>query len=197
MALTRSMLRGMGLTDEQVGAIIDAHTETVDGLKEERNRYKEKAEKLPNVEEELTKLKEQLNSGDEWEDKYNKEHQAFEDYKNEVAGKEKEKAVKDAYRKLLIDNKVGDKHIDSIIKITDFGGMKLDSDGKLKDEDKLVESIKSDWAGFITTVDTKGVGAENPPKGSGKTMTKEEITNIKDTSERQKAIAENHELFGF
>ena len=32
MALTRSMLKGMQLTDEQVSAIIDAHTETVDGL---------------------------------------------------------------------------------------------------------------------------------------------------------------------
>ena len=34
MALTRKLLKGMGLTDEQVDTIIEAHTDTVDGLKE-------------------------------------------------------------------------------------------------------------------------------------------------------------------
>ena len=33
MALTRKLLKGMGLTDEQVDTIIEAHTDTVDGLK--------------------------------------------------------------------------------------------------------------------------------------------------------------------
>ena len=33
MALTRKLLEGMGLTDEQVDTIIEAHTDTVDGLK--------------------------------------------------------------------------------------------------------------------------------------------------------------------
>ena len=35
MALTRKLLKGMGLTDEQVDTIIEAHTDTVDGLKEQ------------------------------------------------------------------------------------------------------------------------------------------------------------------
>ena len=33
MALTRKLLKGMGLTDEQVDTIIEAHVETVDSLK--------------------------------------------------------------------------------------------------------------------------------------------------------------------
>ena len=32
MALTRKLLKGMGLTDEQVDTIIEAHADTVDGL---------------------------------------------------------------------------------------------------------------------------------------------------------------------
>ena len=36
------------------------------------------------------------------------------------------------------------------------------------------------------------------PTGSGKTYkSKDEIMAIKNTNERQKAIAENHEMFGF
>ena len=37
----------------------------------------------------------------------------------------------------------------------------------------------------------------NPPGGEPGKMTKKEIMEIKDAGERQKAIAENHELFGF
>ena len=35
MALTRNFLKSMGLTDEQVSAIIENHTDSIDGLKAE------------------------------------------------------------------------------------------------------------------------------------------------------------------
>lgn len=46
MALTRKLLKGMGLTEEQVDTIIEAHTDTVDGLKEQIKTYKADADKL-------------------------------------------------------------------------------------------------------------------------------------------------------
>ena len=57
MALTRKLLKGMGLTEEQVDTIIEAHTDTVDGLKEDIKKYKDNAEKLPTVQKELDDLK--------------------------------------------------------------------------------------------------------------------------------------------
>ena len=57
MALTRKLLKGMGLTEEQMDTIIEAHTDTVDGLKTDLARYKEDAEKLPGVQAELENLK--------------------------------------------------------------------------------------------------------------------------------------------
>ena len=49
MALTRRFLKGMGLTEEQVDTIIEAHTEVTDGLKEQINQYKADADKLVDV----------------------------------------------------------------------------------------------------------------------------------------------------
>ena len=49
MALTRKSLQGMGLTDEQVDTIIEAHTDTAEGLKADVSKYKTDAEKLPDV----------------------------------------------------------------------------------------------------------------------------------------------------
>ena len=40
MSLTRKMLKAMGIEDEKIDQIIEAHTETVDALKEQRDGYK-------------------------------------------------------------------------------------------------------------------------------------------------------------
>ncbi len=182
MGLSRAMLKGMGLTDEQVTAIVEEHTSVLTAIKEERDKYKEDAEKLPKVQKELDKLKGDTSAGD-WEKKYNDEHKAFEDYKKEIADKAALEGVKSAYKTLLTEANVGEKHIDSILRVTDFSAMKLDKDGKLTDSDKLTETIKKDWSGFITTKETKGSQPETPPgggQGSGeKTGRAKELAKIR------------------
>lgn len=163
MALTRGLLKALGLTDEPIQEIIDAHRETVDGLKKEVEKYKEAAEKLPDVQKELDDLKK---SGGDWQKKYDDEHKAFEEYKAGVDAKELAAKMHTAYRKLLTENKVGEKHIDSILKVTDFSGMKLKDDGTFENADKLTDAIKKDWAGFITETQVKGANVETPPKGN-------------------------------
>lgn len=194
MSLTRAMLKGMGLTEEQVSAIIDEHTSVTNGLITQRDAYKKDSDKLATVQKELEDLK---TGGDDWKEKYEKEHQAFEDYKADALKKEQENKIKTAYKQLLLDNNVGEKHINSILRVTDFTDMKLNKDGTLSNEEKLTEAIKEDWGGFIGETKTKGAEVGNPPAGSGAKMSKEDIMKIKDSTERQKAIAENHELFGF
>ena len=160
MGLSRAFLKGMGLEDEKVTAIIEEHMSVVNAVKEERDSYKEDADKLHSVQKELDDLKQR---GGDWEKKYTDEHTAFESYKKDVEAKATLENVKAAYKRLLSDSKVGEKHIDSILRVTDFSDMKLDGDGKLVNADKLTETIKNDWSGFITTTDTKGDRVENPP----------------------------------
>lgn len=169
MALTRPMLKGMGLTEEQVNAIIEAHTESIEALKAQRDKYKEDAEKLPNVEDELKHLKE---TGGDWQSKYETEHSDFEQYKKQIVEQEDARKVKSAYEKLLVNNNVGNKYIDSILGVTDYKSMSLDENGTLKDESKIIEDIKSKWAGFITSSHDEGADVETPPAGGNK-MTKE------------------------
>ena len=57
MALTRKYLSALGIEAEKIDEIISAHTETVDGLKDEIAKYKGDAEKLPAVQKELDELK--------------------------------------------------------------------------------------------------------------------------------------------
>ena len=193
MSLTRKMLKGMGLTEEQVDSIIEEHTAVTDALKEKANQYEADAKKLADVQKELNELKA---GGDDWEEKYNAEHKAFEDYKKDIEGKAELTKVKDAYRALLKAQNVSEKRIDTIIKLTDFSELKLTKEGKIANEDKVVDKIKEDWSDLISKESEHGQKVETPPSGS-KTISREEIMKIKDASKRQEAIANNLELFGY
>jgi len=200
MAVTRSFLKGMGLTDEQVSAIIEEHSNTVNGLKEARDLYKADAEKLTEVQKQLNDLK--ANNGDDWKDKYNTLKKTFDDFKTESANHEKAEKVKAAYTQLLKDANVDGKRIDAILKITDLKDMSLDENGKLVDADKLTANIKTEWGAFIQTTGVKGANVETPPENhSGTTITRADVY-AKDekgryklsTSERQKMLTEHPEI---
>lgn len=192
MAFTRAFLRALGLSDEQVSAVIDEHTGVTDALKKQRDDYKAEAEGLADARKELDALK-----GEDYKARYEDEHKAFEAYKADVSKRETRAKVEAEYRKLLAEEKIAAKRIDAVIRLTDLDGMKLDKDGHLSDSDKLREGIKKDWSDYITETTERGANVATPPTTGKPTASKAEILAIKDTGERQKAIAENHELFGF
>ena len=198
MALTRKMLKAMGIEEEKIDQIIDAHTETVDALKADRDKFKEDAERLPSVQKELNDLKAATEGGDSLKVKYDAIKDEFDKYKKDVELKETRGKKETAYRALLKDAGVSEKRLDAVLKVTNLDKLKIDKDGNLEDADTLKTSIKEEWADFIVSTGTIGASTATPPAGGGKaSKTKEEIMAIKDTTERQKAIAENHELFGF
>lgn len=195
MALTRSMLKSMGLDEDKVDSIIEAHSETVDGLKKEVEQYKSKADSYDKVKSELDQLKETAkNSGD-----YDKLKKEFDDYKADVQKKETIAAKKAALTKVAKDAGLSEAGIAKAIKYADWSAFELDDKGDVKDGKALVKSLKEEWPEYIQTTSRQGANTSTPPVGgSGKAYkSKEEILTIKDTAERQKAIAENHELFGF
>lgn len=201
MSITRKMLKAMGLEDEKIEQIIEAHTDTVNALKDERDKLKDDAEKLVDVQKELDGLK--ANNGDAWKDKYETLKKTFDDYKSEVTTKAEEEKVKSAYTDLLKESKVDEKRIDAILKITDLKSMKVGNDGKLVDADKLKEGIKKEWSAFITTTGTRGTNVETPPDGNaGSKFTTRADIYAKDekgryklsTAERQKALIDNPDL---
>lgn len=199
MSITRSWLKGIGIEAEKVEAIIEAHTEVTTRMQaeiDELKPFKEDAKKLPKVQKELNEATEKIAKYEENEKKYQDEHKAFEDFKKEVETKEANAKLKDAYKALLKANNVDEKRYDAILKVTNFADLKLDDKGKFENEKELNEAIKADWKDFIVTTESKGQEVETPPANGGNKMTKEQIMAIKDTGERQKAIAENPELFG-
>lgn len=198
MSLTRKMLKAMSIEDEKIDQIIEAHTETVNALKEDRDKYKEDAEKLPDVQKQLDDALEEVknSNSDAWEAKYNALKEDFDDYKNDIAAKETKAAKDSAYRALLKEIGISDKRIDSVLRVSKVDDIELDKDGKIKNVDALKESIKTEWADFIQTTATQGAQTAIPPSSTGGTvLTKEEIYATDEhgryklsASERQEAL---------
>lgn len=190
MSLTRKMLKAMSIEDEKIDQIIEAHAETVDSLKERLAGLQEQASKAKELEEQLSKV----GGDDDWKSRYESEHADFEAFKAETAKKAEEEQKAALYRKLLIDAGVDQRRIDRIMRVSDLSKVTV-KDGEIQDSEELTKAIKAEWADFIATETTQGVQVKTPPQSSGKTMTKAEILAIKDTQERQRAIAENIEQF--
>lgn len=198
MGFSRKMLKAMNIEEDKIEQIIDAHSETVDALKADRDAYKEDAAKLAAVQKELDELKAKGDDG--YKAKYEAEKAAHDALKADIAAKETKKAKTDAYRELLKGANIDEKRIATILRAEapTIDKIELDADGKIKNAEQYTESIKSDWADFIVTQSAKGANTATPPAngGAATTKTKEDIMKIKDAGERQKAIAENPTLFG-
>lgn len=196
MSLTRKMLKAMGIEEEKIDQIIEAHSETVDSLKADRDSYKEDAEKLKDVQKELDDLKAKGDDG--WKEKHDALKAEFDQYKNDVQEKETKAAKEAAYRAVLKDANLSEKGIEKAIKYAEWDKIELGEDGKLKGANDHIKAAREEWAEYVTTTTTTGAKTSNPPANNGgKTgKTKEEIMAIRDPAVRQAEIAKNPEAFG-
>lgn len=193
MALTRKLLKGMGLTDEQVDTIIEAHTDTVDGLKADVTRYKADAEKLPGVQKQLDDLKAAGDGG--YKEKYEKEHSAFEAFKTDITAKERKAAKERAVRAYFESKNITGANLDLAMRGCGEEMSALELDGeKIKDTKSLDALVDGTYKSLVSKPAVRlDMGARL--NEGGKPMTKDEIMKITDRTERRAAIAANMDLF--
>ena len=185
----------MGLTDEQVDTIIEAHADTVDGLKADVSKYKSDAEKLAGVEKELNDLKAMGDGG--YKEKYEKEHKAFEDYKADITAKESKAAKEKAVRAYFESKNITGANLDLAMRGCgeEMAALEMDGD-KIKDTKSLDALIGGTYKSLVSTTQIKGANPATPPGSTGNgAMTKDQIMQIKDRAERRAAIAANINLF--
>lgn len=203
MAFTRKFLTALGIEDEKVDEIINAHAEVVNGLKEERDKWKGVADDLKDVKVTLDEAQKQLDefkqAGNPYEKKYEDLKSEFDDFKADVAKKEVLAKKTVAFKALLNDAGISSKRIDTVVKASPdaIDGLELEENGDAKDAKEIVSKLKDEWADFVVKADTKGADPATPPANTGGSgMTHDQIMAIKDRAERRAAIAENPAEFG-
>ena len=194
MALTNALLKSMGIEGDQRDQIMAAHQETLESIRAERAGLRDTAAKVPDLERQIQEMRDAQPTED-WKARYDAEHEAFEAFKAKAEQDRADKEKADLYRALLLEQGVDPKRVDLIMRVTDLGKVSV-KDGQLEGGEALAESIQSEWGDFVVKSMTKGASVDDPPGGGSTGRTRDEIMAIKDTTERQQAIADNPELFG-
>lgn len=190
MALTRKMLKGMGLTEEQADTIIEAHAETVDGLKDRLAAAEEKNKTADDLQKQLDDLRGEAG----YKARYEKEHSDFEAYKADITARQARAAKEAAARAYFESKNITGSNLAIALRGAkdEISGLELDDKGNIKDCKVLDELVGGEFAGLIVKTSTRGARTATPPGSTnGSTVkTRQEILEIKDTSERQAAWAE-------
>lgn len=186
MSLTRRFLTSMGIEPEKVDQIIEAHAETVDGLKAEAEGIKGKMAELEKEAEKVQALEKQIEEmkasdpTEEWKSKYaelNAAHEElkaekesiateFEAYKADVALREANAEKAELYKAVLREIGLDEKRVAKAARLKDMSELTVE-DGALAGREELLEAEKAEWAEFIPQTTVQGQSVPNPPQTSG------------------------------
>ena len=177
MAFTRSTLKAMGFTDDQVQSLIDLHTEVTDKLKADIKTYKEDAEKLSDVQRQLDEANSKIEAAkkDDYKGKYESEKAAHDKLKEDIKVKETTAKKSTALKAYLKEKGYSDNGITKITKYGDYiKDIELDEDGKIKDADKLIGKVETEWSEYKPQAGTSNF-KPNVPTGVQSSKPKSEI----------------------
>lgn len=198
MSLTHKALSAMGIEPEKIEQILEMHRETIDSIKADKDKALEEVKTLQEKAGKVDELTKKLEKLEDTSEKYKSLKDEYDKYKTDITAKETKAAKTKAYKDMLKEIGVSDKYFDDVIRIADVDSIELDDKGAIVGVEELKTTAKDKWKPYIFTQGTQGAQTPTPPKNTGGTAkTKKEIMAIKDADERQKAIMENHELFGF
>lgn len=169
MSLSREFLEAMGLTKEQVSAIVKGNSDSLSGLTTENKNLRDENARLKEIETEFNNLKAANSGKEDLQKSYDALKAEYEQYKSEIAAKEtraaKETALKAYFEK---NNIVGKNQAIAMRGIkSELDGIELDEKGNIKDTASLDELVKGDYAGLVSTTKTEGANIAEPPANIG------------------------------
>ena len=170
MALTKAQVREILSTagvdrehmSDAVDKSIDGHLASINVLREEADKYKADAEKLPNVQKELDDLKAAGDGG--WEEKAKDFEKKYNDLVAENKNKET-KAAKESAAKAFFESKgITGNSLEIAMRgsSAEIAGLDLDGE-KIKDSSALDALVNGTFKALVSTTTTKGANIPNPP----------------------------------
>ena len=178
MALTRKLLKSLGLEESAIDTIIDAHTETTDALKKQRDDAIAEAGTVQAITQERDQLRQQVetltqNSGDAA-----KVQAAFDAYKQQVeaekANTTKRAALLKAFKAAGVQR---DEFAELLLGKVDLSAVEMEGDA-VKDASALIDPLKASYAGCFAVSAPQPTPSINPPPAPPAAYTAEQINNM-------------------
>ena len=163
--LTRKNLKALNVPDEAIDAIVEAHSDAINDIKAERDKYAEQAKQIAALTTERDTLKQQLADAKKSGGDAQKIQEAFDAYKQQV----ETATLTTAARKLLISKGMQEKLADLVMAKRGLDGIELDDKGAIKDGDKLIDALKGEYGDLFSTQQQQGTPTTTPPSGGNAT----------------------------
>ena len=185
---------GDDCTDEIENALIALHLGVVDPLKDDLDKAKAEQAELDKLKAELEEAKKDA----VFKEKYEKEHNDFEDYKKTILQKEQGAVKEKAVRAYFESKGISGANLEIAMRGSSQEVARVEMDGdKIKDTKAFDELINGTFKGLVSTNGMAGANPANPPSntGGGK-MSREEIYKkddkgkyVYDATARREALA--------
>lgn len=190
---TRAEIRaiiGEACTDEMENKLVALHLGVVDPLKDDLQKYKTEAEKIPGIQKQL----DEANKGGDYKERY-------EQLQAQIEGEKTQKAKEKAARAHLKSKGITDDASLDLAMMAASGEItKLEMDGeKIKDTAGLDGLLSGTLAKLVTHTQTEGTKTPNPAGTGGGKLTRKEIYKTENgryvlsASERQAALKKLYE----
>lgn len=156
----------MGIEDEKIEQIIEAHAETVSALKDQIDDAKESAENLGKITKERDELLTKLEESGKTADKYEKLKAEYEKYKTDVEGEKTAAAKQKAVKEYFESKKITGGNLEIALKgcKDEIAAIVLNDNGGISDTTVLDGLVSGMYAGLVSQEGLKGAEVPNPPQ---------------------------------
>lgn len=140
------------ITDEQMGKLLDLIHKETDVLRDDKKKLEDDLAAANKAAETAKTEKEKAET-------------ALKEYKDEQGRKEAKSKHDAAAAEVARDAGVAEKYIRYVLHESGADSWELGDDGKIKDAKCLIETIKNDFADYVSTTTVTGAQVDNPPVG--------------------------------
>lgn len=167
VAFTRKFLKALGMEEEKIEQIIDAHSEVTNALKEQIKEAEENASKLESKSKEYDELKKKADEYDSTASELKKIKSEYEKYKSDIESKETATAKEAAVKAYFESKKITGANLDIALRgcKDEIASVEL-KDGKISDTSALDVLITGTYSGLISKEGVSGINVPNPPKNN-------------------------------
>lgn len=149
-----------------INAVVSAIKTAVGNEYVDKERYKAKLTEIDTLKEQQQTADDKATTAEKWKTKYESLKTEFDTYKTDQAKKQEHAEKEAAFRELLKDAGIPERHMAKVLKYSDVDAVELDADGKIKTAKELLKSITEEWSDHIEQKTTQGAQTTTPPTGS-------------------------------
>ncbi len=174
MAMTRKQLKELGLDADTVERLIAMHTETVEGLKAERDAWQEAAGQSEALKNERDRLLEQVTALETAKEQAEQDRNQLAEAqaaREEALAREAQDKVLEA---ALLEQGANPLAVPLLMKAMDRVGMQMEN-GTLANAEEVLAPVREQYAAFFAVPKALCTELLDPPLGASAPMTREDL----------------------